>query len=98
MAALVTLDVAKAHLRITTEESDQDIYRKAEQASAIVLAHLNSAADPGWTPDTVPATVQTAVLLMLSRLYERLDDQAGEAAAMDVIDRVLVTYRKSALS
>jgi len=97
MAALVTLDVAKDHLRIKTEESDQDIYRKAEQASAIVLAHLNIE-DPGWTPDTVPATVQTAVLLMLSRLYERLDDQAGEAAAMDVIDRVLVTYRKSALS
>ena len=97
MAALVTLDVAKAHLRITTEESDQDIYRKAEQASAIVLAHLNIE-DPAWTPDTVPATVQTAVLMMLSRLYERPDDQAGEAAAMDVIDRVLVTYRKSALS
>jgi Flp pilus assembly protein TadG len=44
MAALVTLDVAKSHLRISDNESDDDVQRKIEQASGIVLDYLKSRA------------------------------------------------------
>jgi hypothetical protein len=38
--ALVSLDQAKRHLRIDTDEADPDIYLKMEQAEAIILDYL----------------------------------------------------------
>lgn len=45
MAALVTLEVAKSHLRVTSEAEDDDIDRKVEQASAIILDYLKARAN-----------------------------------------------------
>lgn len=40
MAALVTLPVAKAHLKVFHHDEDADIERKADQASDIILSYL----------------------------------------------------------
>jgi hypothetical protein len=45
VSALVTLEVAKGHLRITDAASDDQIELKAEQATAIVLDYLKSRAN-----------------------------------------------------
>lgn len=74
MAALVTLEQARMHLRISdTVEDDPDIQMKLEQASDIVLDYIKQR-DAPWTPTTVPRPVQAAVLIMLSRLF---DDRAA---------------------
>src|SRR5678815_3483218 len=55
MAALVTLEVAKGHLRIPLSfvDGDDDIQRKIEQASAIILDYLKDRANK-------PATIATS--------------------------------------
>ena len=45
MAALVTLEHAKQHLRVTTIDRDTDLQIKAEQASAIILDYLKGRAN-----------------------------------------------------
>ena len=45
MAALVTLDQAKAHLGVNISDSDADIQLKVEQASAIILDYLKGRAN-----------------------------------------------------
>jgi hypothetical protein len=84
MATLITLDVAKAQLRITDAVHDADIQRKADQASAIVVDYLKSGRtrwtnDPidAWTPATVDPVVQSAILDVLSNLYEHRGDDWG---------------------
>lgn len=82
MTMLVTLDQAKAHLRVTHSSDDADIELKVEAASGAVLNYLKSAADafldssgePIMTTDsppvsTVPREVQQATLLMLGWMF-----------------------------
>jgi hypothetical protein len=79
MVALVTLGVAKAHLRVEHKDDDTDIGLKAEQASEIVLNYIKRrGGDDGipWTPDTVPFEIQAATLIMLEKLYD--DRNAGK--------------------
>lgn len=45
MASLVTLDVAKSHLRNPDSSYDDDIARKIEQASGIILDYLKGRAN-----------------------------------------------------
>lgn len=71
MAGLVTLDDAKEHLRVTIPDEDGDIYRKVEQASAIVVIYLKGATAPTWTEATVPGQIKAAVLVVLEALHER---------------------------
>jgi hypothetical protein len=84
MVALLTLDVAKQHLRVDHTDDDADIQRKIEQASDIVLDYIKKTVgtvdpeDPSivdWTSDTAPGPVRAAVELMLSKLYD--DRNAG---------------------
>lgn len=174
MAALVTVEVAKAHLRVTSDDQNADINSKIDQASAIILDYLkgraheaassasietSSVASPTvittvsphsfvngssvfisghidsvpsingtwtisnvlsdsftipvavttagtggtssvvWTEDTVPGNVQSAVLLMLSHLYEhRGDDQKTDEALWQAIERLLMRSRDPAFA
>ena len=88
MAALVSLEVAKAHLRVVDTSSDDDIELKVEQSSALILERCNSTAywraiTPTWTQETIPQSVQSAILVMLSHLYEnRGDDMEAHEAVM----------------
>lgn len=86
MVALLTLDVAKQHLRVDHTDDDADITRKIEQASAIALTFMKRTIgtpdpeDPSivdWTPETLPADIASGVERILSQLY---DDRAGGTA------------------
>jgi hypothetical protein len=74
MSALVTLEVAKGHLRETTTDADADIQRKVDEASTRVVRYLKAQADPTWTAATVPADVQSAVLTLLTQLMTERGD------------------------
>lgn len=93
--ALLTLHLAKDHLRVTTDDNDADIWAKTQQAEQSVLDRCNTTArmrtlSATWTDDTVPLAVQAAILVMLTHLYEhRGDDMATEAAVLASIDRLI---------
>lgn len=101
MAALVTLAQAKGHLRITTDDQDDDIALKVDHASAIVLNHLKSQAVAGWSDGTVavPGNVQAATLILLTSLREHLgDDMTPSGVAWEAVARLLVGFRDPALA
>lgn len=103
---LVTLDVAKFQLRITDTLHDADIQLKMAQATDTVLDYLKHAADPTWTPDTVPRPVQSAILIYLTHLYEHRGDDmsptaSGQTPDADVwlaLERLLKRFRDLALA
>jgi uncharacterized phage protein (predicted DNA packaging) len=110
--ALLTLDVAKKHLRVDHADDDADITRKIDQASAIVLDYIKKTIgtpdpeDPSivdWTDATVPPPVAAAVEIMLSKLYD--DRAAGDtdnAVAMGYLPKTVTSllhrYRDPALA
>jgi hypothetical protein len=94
--ALITLEQAKAELRIVTDDEDEDIQRRADQATAIVIDYLKDRANPLWDLDTVPGPVQAAIFVMLTNLYER--DPAKDAAAWDAVERLVIRFRDPALA
>lgn len=90
MVALITIDVAKQHLRVDHTDEDADIERKIEQASAACLNYVKKTIgtldpdDPSivdWTPETVPMDFAAAVEIMLSKFY---DDRAAGATDNEV--------------
>jgi Phage gp6-like head-tail connector protein len=83
---LVTLDVAKTHLRITDTDHDADVQQKLTAASATIRDYLKDRNDPTWDPDTVPAWIGQAVLLLVGHLYEHRGDAFGPSGDND--DRV----------
>ena len=64
--AAVTLDQAKAHLRVTITDDDQLITDKLSAAQAWIGAY--TASDP--TADATPPPVNEAVLQLTAHLYE----------------------------
>lgn len=97
--SLVTIDAAKRHLYVTDPAQDAAVIEKAEQASAIIVRHLDTQADPTWDDLTAPLPVQAAVLLMLGYLYagNRGDAPGGTTIWQDV-DHVLKQFRDPALA
>lgn len=93
--ALVSMEVAKAHLRVTSDDQNADIALKVDQASAIILERCNSTAwwraiTPTWTEDTVPGSVQQAVLVLLTHSFEhRGDDMTPDEMLWAAIDRLI---------
>jgi hypothetical protein len=70
--ALVTLETAKLHCRVTDARQDADVQRFVDQATAIVLDYLvDNAAAATWTPETVPKPVELAVLMFTQYYYRR---------------------------
>lgn len=65
MTGLLTLDVAKEHLRITDTDHDAEVQREADAASLAIVGYLDTKADPAWTPDTLPDDVRQSMLLLL---------------------------------
>jgi Phage gp6-like head-tail connector protein len=98
--ALITLEAAKGHLRITTEESNSEVWRKTEQASAIVLARCNTTArvrtlSADWTVETVPEPVRTAILVLLTHLYENAgNDMTAQSDVYLALDQFITTAYK----
>lgn len=85
MAELVTLTTAKRHLRRTDCDTDDDIRMKLAQAQAIVLDYISDETDAtwtatidGWTDETVPRSVEAAILLQLGYLFRYRGDEPDE--------------------
>lgn len=99
MAALVTLEQAKSHLNIVHDAFDEEIERKAEDATAIVIEYLKGRADATWTDVTVPGQVRAAVLYVLTHLFKhRGDDMSLDEAFWNALARLLWRSRDPALA
>jgi hypothetical protein len=77
---LVTLEVAKEHLKPPGDIDDDRIERQIEEASQIVLDHIKLPSDAyqsssGAPTEDVPPQVRAAVLLVLGALYDNADGQ-----------------------
>ncbi|AHE56015.1 head-tail connector protein [Sphingomonas sanxanigenens] len=93
MVALVTLAEAKAHLRILSNDEDADIDLKREGASDIIVDYIKRP-EHGWTAETAPALVKSAVLLMLGALFA--DRETAEIPSG--VKAILWRYRDPALA
>ncbi len=74
MTPLVTTDEARRQLRLTASDMEvadtaADVADKMAQATGIIVDYIDA---PGneWTDVTVPVVVKTAILLMLTELFE----------------------------
>lgn len=75
MAALITYDQVKEHLRLPDDAEIPDIARKMDQATAIVRKMLNEGIADDWTDETDPADdddfaiVQAIILDVFANLF-----------------------------
>jgi len=95
MNDLVTLDQAKAQLRITDTDSDTELAAMVTSASAIIVGYLKTDTAAAYTVDTVPAHVRTAVLLVLASLYE--DREGANDPVGLAVQSILMRDRDPAL-
>jgi len=75
---LVTLELTKAHLRITDTVLDDLINAEIVQASAHVRQYCDLAPIDGWTDATVPPDVQSAVLELIELLHRPGEPPAAQ--------------------
>lgn len=104
MADLITLDEAKAHLRVTTLMEDGDINDKLVAAQQVVIDYLTrrdttwNAEMAAWDAETVPASVRHAILVQLGELYRKRGDDVetdprGPVALSPTVMALLMRYR-----
>ncbi|WP_431856608.1 head-tail connector protein [Azospirillum sp.] len=99
MPSIVTLDEAKAHLRVDGADDDADITLKLEAAQDAAVQYLNRPvpwADAAGIEVPVPASVKAAVLLLLGDLYAiREASIVGTIHTVNpTVERLLSPYRK----
>ena len=97
--AIVTLDEAKAHLRVDGANEDADIALKLAAAEELVAQSLGRPVP--WTDGTgeavpVPASVKAATLLILADLYANREGVAAglSLAENPTLERLLSFHRK----
>jgi len=97
--ALITKEQAKNHLRIDHDDQDDDLEMKIQQAEEIVIDYLKKP-DHGWTETTVPKTVQAAILLVLTALFDDRDGAGGGdyLAPEGPVARLLSRHRDPAIA
>jgi hypothetical protein len=97
--ALITKVQAKNHLHIDFDDRDADLDMKMQQAEEIVIDYLKRP-DHGWTELTVPKTVQAAILLVLTALFDDRDGSGGgdHLAPGGPVARLLSRYRDPAIA
>lgn len=107
--ALVDLQAAKDHLRVAHDEFNDDIYRKIQQASAIVLKlqGLDEVPDewfiessPPLSPPVIqlPGDIEAEVLLILSDLYEKRESGTSDVVSKTVKDLTYLSGRTPTMS
>lgn len=99
---LISFEQARDHLQLTADlapEVVEDLMTKMDQASALVLDRINTTeqwrtTSATWTELTVPRAVQTAMLLVLTHLYEhRGDDQSSDEALWRSVNNLISLHR-----
>jgi hypothetical protein len=103
MAALVTLAVAKGHVRIdlTDTAGDADLTLKIAQASETIVGWMTPAlADATWTDLTAPSGVQKLVLRYVAFLQANRGDVPVDPDPRPEIVRELIAlgYRDPVLA
>jgi hypothetical protein len=99
MATLITIEQAKQQLRIDFDDQNADLQMKMEQASDIIVDYLKKP-DHGWNTETVPKTVQAAILLVLTALFDDRDG-SGEGDYITPngpVARLLARHRDPAIA
>lgn len=105
--ALITMDEAKARLRITHNDEDDDIESMMVDATEIVLNRLGSFADDTWDIDTVPGPIRAAILNQLRVMFEYdrkddgsryLDDYQYKGYLHPSVEKYLYRYRDPPLA
>ena len=104
--ALVSLEVAKSHLRVDHDEEDTHIERIAEQASAIVVDYLkteNVWEDSSGNITDVPPLIEAAVLLVIGNLYRYREGGSENSFRVlppisDAVVSILARYRHPAMA
>ncbi len=100
MAALITTDAARRQLRLTQSDLEvadvaADVAEKAVDATGIVIDYLKRP-EHGWTAETVPQPVRSAILLVLTTIYEY---RGGEVEPIsDAVKSILARMRDPALA
>lgn len=74
MTDFITLDQAKAHLRVDSNVEDDDIQHKLDEAQSIVLDYVKNPLGiwydtDGVTPLPTPLPIISAIKLVLGNLY-----------------------------
>jgi hypothetical protein len=100
---LLTLEEAKAHLKISDAAHDADVAQKLAAAEEGILAYLGAGADATWTPETAPHQVKNYILILTTHYYEHRGDDLGpsnrdEAIVWKEIHNGLSRYRDPALA
>lgn len=95
MVALATLDDAKARLRIDFVEDDATVEQMLSEATDIVIGYIKKPTH-GWTTETVPDRIRSAILLTFGRLYE--DREGAESVLNQTIKDLLWRDRDPALA
>lgn len=90
MVDLVTLEVAKAHLRVDDDSEDTFVALKITDASDIVIDYLKRP-DHDWDDETVPGPVRAAVLLVLGTLWADREGSGDGASERDPISPAVVS-------
>ena len=94
---LTDLETVKGHLRLDDDASDEILFRKMQQASAIVVDYLKIEDDVYDIDDTsalpIPPEVEAAVLLVVEALYDGATDPLSET-----IKSLLHRHRDPALA
>lgn len=97
MNNLVSLEQAKAQLRIVDTDSDNELTSvMIPGASAVVAAYLKWPAAWPYTADTLPPDMVTAVLLVLASLYE--DREGANDPVGPAVASILRPYRDPTLA
>lgn len=97
--SIVTLEEAKAHLRVDGDVEDADIAIKLDAAEAAVAQRLNRPVpwqDASGIDVPVPAPVKAAILLLLGDLYATREGAVTGTIRTEntTVDRLLSPYRK----
>lgn len=97
MVALATVEETKRRVRIDDSDSDEDIEAMIDQASDIVTDYLKKP-DHGWTDETVPDRIKSAVLLVVARLYLDREGQLEGGILSETVKALVHRDRDPALA
>jgi len=82
---LLTLEEAKAQLRIVDFSEDAVITQKLKAAQEGILAFLGAGGDPTWTPATAPEEVKNAILGLMTHYFEHRGDDFGATSLAEAV-------------
>jgi hypothetical protein len=96
---LVTLDQAKAHLRIDGMDSDVEVGEMVFNASAIIMDYLKREVPAAWNVPTeaaaVPGVIRAATLMVVGELF-KMRETGGDPLSPAVMN-LLTRQRDPAL-